>query len=491
MIDFIKKNKSLLLIFIIFLIFYLTAHPITIFDADDWLYISFHRQAIPMPGLWNPARVFPEISMQLLSLFASKIIFPINNDFIKSLSIIYAIAVSASITFLSYWLKRYFEETYKCNKYYISSLLLFFFVCLFLMFKHGTGNWDYLLSTNDACTYFYYVIPNLLNCSLVLMMELDNDIKDLFSNNKIVKKSLFVLLIYYCIFSNLFPSIILASYCGTIILLDLIKQIKNNDFKIFNYIKTHSTYLIIIVMWLVSNLLEMAGGRAEQIGSNSFFNDILASFNILINKFKSINYMVLFILIIIILIGCICIFRNNKEDFNIINKLLLSSVIFIVYDALLCAKAGAHYLSRSDVLFGLFFFLLMIVLICLKNIFDSFYLVKIICPLLLSILIISCNSRFIAYRYSTMGNLSESKCYEIDQDIINQFIEADVNDQKEMKLYVIDYNNDSNNFPMATYIGERISVALHKYGVIENEIEVEVVPTIEKNKQFGVNITNE
>lgn len=40
------------------LIHYICIRPIMICDPDDWTYISYIRQAVPLWGAWNPAKIF-------------------------------------------------------------------------------------------------------------------------------------------------------------------------------------------------------------------------------------------------------------------------------------------------------------------------------------------------------------------------------------------------------------------------------------------------
>ncbi len=79
------------------LLFFYRLHPLVVYDIDDWLYIGSHRTPFISRHQWNPARIFPEVFMPLISEVSANIIYPINNDYLGSLSLGYAITVSILI----------------------------------------------------------------------------------------------------------------------------------------------------------------------------------------------------------------------------------------------------------------------------------------------------------------------------------------------------------------------------------------------------------
>ena len=110
------NEKKIIFIFLtiisfITFIFFLRVHPIIVFDVDDWLYISDNRVAIPLWGSWNPTRVFPETLAPLISNIAVHLIYPLCNNYIKSLSIMNAIIVTMFITVYLYCFTRMAMES--------------------------------------------------------------------------------------------------------------------------------------------------------------------------------------------------------------------------------------------------------------------------------------------------------------------------------------------------------------------------------------------
>ena len=73
-----KENRQLLiftlLLFAFFTIFFVIMHPMVIFDTDDWDYIYSIRSILPTWGNWNPAKLFPEIVMGIVSQIAAVLV---------------------------------------------------------------------------------------------------------------------------------------------------------------------------------------------------------------------------------------------------------------------------------------------------------------------------------------------------------------------------------------------------------------------------------
>ncbi len=68
-------------IFCFFVLFFTRVHPILISDTDDWYYVYLTRHAIPIPHSWNPARIFAETIMPLVSIVSCKIFGIFSSDF--------------------------------------------------------------------------------------------------------------------------------------------------------------------------------------------------------------------------------------------------------------------------------------------------------------------------------------------------------------------------------------------------------------------------
>ena len=218
-----RKNFFLSALFltgvlIFFLVYFIKFHPIMIFDTDDWWYSSFERLPIPLWGDWNPSRVLPEISMNAISVFATYFFYPLTRDYFLALSIAYAIVLSAILTVFIFCVYNFLRR--KGAGVIVAIILCYFFlVCHFWIFRTQPENNNYMLKTIDACTHFYYVIPNLLNAILIFWLISYKERLIEYEKHKIRvrRKKIFsrffeipllMIMIYFCMFSNMFAGII-------------------------------------------------------------------------------------------------------------------------------------------------------------------------------------------------------------------------------------------------------------------------------------------
>ena len=157
-------------IFLFMLVWLIKVHPLVISDGDDWGHMSFARRALPELRLWNPAKLFPELFMSFCCTFAAYTIVPITGDYVLSMTIISAIVMSGFIALYVYsfgsCLKRLFSiSTGICV--FVEGLFL---VLHFLIFRMGDVNNTYLFYCVDLNCYYNYLMPALLNASLVMIL---------------------------------------------------------------------------------------------------------------------------------------------------------------------------------------------------------------------------------------------------------------------------------------------------------------------------------
>lgn len=227
-----------LLLFGFFVTFFVYVHPIVIFDTDDWDYIYSIRSAIPDWDNWNPAKLFPEIVMGIASQVAATILYPISGDYVNSL--IWGHGVFISIVILVYVITfiKLIREKYQLSSEVAISYAMLFVLLHFIIFrKNPSGNGHLFYSSNVTC-YYNYLLPTLLNCIAVMeLMRMENN-ENLWKTKTAISKGLFYVLVYLCIFSNLFSSVVLVAYVGGRLLIDLWKELSNRKFKLGTYIKT-------------------------------------------------------------------------------------------------------------------------------------------------------------------------------------------------------------------------------------------------------------
>lgn len=480
------------LIFIYFIVFFTKLHPIILSDTDDWLYAFKVREAIPLWKVWNPSRIFAETLMPVVSEICAYTIYPVTGDFFKSLTFGYAFVISGTITALINVIYKYLFKKYNVKQYILIMVVLFFILCHFWIFRIADSGNNYMFKTVDACTHFYYVIPNIINCIMVIFMINNNYIQNYEESggreDKTFKRNaFFIILVYFCIFSNIWSSIIIASFIASKLLLDLVYTIKRHEFNIVRYTRKQLLNLIILAVWFISQIFEMNGGRAALISSQSFTGEIFNVLNTELNVVKGMNNKFVICMLVLLVCGLYFIIKNNERDKIIeIGQFFLAFIIMELYLVLSCAKAGSWYISRPDVFYGLFFFVMVIAILCFITIINHLPAFKVFFPLVLVIIFFDCNTSGKTFLESNVVQLPPNIIYAINNDILKQMADAQANGLEKTDIYVPMFNSDD-NWPYATYAGYYISGNLYKLGVLDYNVEISaIIPLEEKNKQFHI-----
>lgn len=469
------------MIFLFFVIFFTTIHPIILFDMDDWYYAFIHRAAIPLWKYWNPIRMFAEVFMPIVSMIGAYVFHPLIGDFLVSLTYSYAITVSSVFTVLLYMLYRHFK-----GRQYCLVLITFFIICHFWIFRTANEGNHYMLGTNDACTYFFYVIPNLLNCILVLWMW-EADLNS-FIRKSYIQKALFVFLVYIAIFSNLWSGAITASYIGSVLLMDF-PTIFNKASDIKTYCKNHTLEFAVLFVWFISQIYELNGGRASSLAVDySYIDSLTLTLKALKELATRLNSVFALCIIAIILSGTVAIMSRQKQAIKTIVTMSVSFFIMMAYLIVSCAKAGYGYIYRPDVIYGCFFFGMMIVLHCAHQIIRTIPPVYPLVPVILLIALVDCNTEGKTFREANLLQLSPQVCADVGNDIIKQLSDADKEGKKEVEIYVPQFEATSNdNWPIALYAADRMSAMLYKMGITDTRITATFVPVESKNIELRIN----
>ncbi len=470
-----------LFVFVGLLLFFTFLNPLIIYDADDWMYISELRKPIPIIHAWNPARVFPETFMPLVSYFGALIINPIINDYFKSLSLAHGLFASIVITlyFVEFSLMFYRRKKTTASISIVYGLLFILLHFISHIMK-GYDNFFLLGAINVTCFYFY-VLAVIINASLVMHFISYGGPKAWVKNSSIIHKIIVAIWAYFAVFSNLFSSVVLATYIGTELLLTLIKEIKAKEFKLKNYCYSNWLNLLLIIVWFSANLFETTGGRANDIHGNTLTN-IPIAFAYTIAGFVYINIFFLIFEIIIFYK-----WKKIKKHFSEKSLFFIVCVgIQLLYIILISSASEVTYTNRTEVTLGNYFYIFGALISCLDQLIahDKRYkkLPLILCGTFL--LLLNHPGRiFYPYNFSY---LSYEQCNDLMNDIISQFKEAEANGETEIVLVLPKYD-DEGNWPLANYIGERISKALKRQRVLDTYITVKDLKLSDKkNKQFNI-----
>lgn len=459
--------------------FFLQVHPLVIWDMDDWLYISFIRKAVPIWRNWNPSRVFPEIFMPMCSYIGVKCIMPITDDYVFSLMIVFGVVLSGFIT--AYVFAFYNMLRTKWNMCVGNGLAvaLFFLLLHFLIFRSNENQNIYLFHSLDVTCYFYYVIPSLLNLTLLMILE-TNEFK--LNNGTTIdwlKIGKWVLLIYLAVYSNLFSSYIIAVWAGTKLLWHILFERKYR-------IAENAIYVSIICAWILSAFFEINGGRAEGLQNDLFAENIRQTLIYLRTMAYKVNHFLIYAGVIIVLVGVNCLVKGKWNEYEKKTAVIsmLCMVLSLFFLVLLCAKTQTYYMTRGDVLIGPAFFAFLFLIININVVIREYNKILIIFPLFLMVTFFEIHSGARTFAESNVSGIDSSICKAIDEDIISQIVTAVNEDEEELVLHIPETQVD--NWPFATYGANRFAYSLYAHGIIPKQIETTLIQDVEINRKYGM-----
>lgn len=486
-----------LLIFIGLFVFFYCVHPIYIYDSDDWTYISYARQALPNVKQWNPTKVLPETLMPLISEIGVRFIYPITDDYISSLACVFGLTISSIITIYVIIALKRINDTFglKTAVFYIigGGYLLYHF----LPFSVVETNNRFVFYGGNANCYFNYIIPGLFNviCVLIFLREDIDHYKA--SKDNVIQSGCLILLIYLCINSNMFHSIILISLlCGEL-LIEFMKSLKNKNKVINSFVtavRSNVYDVFVILAWLVSVVFESRGARAQWAAGTTLKNlPVLHCFKLFLKSVKELNRVWLFSATIIILVALLSYaFSKGKRTlcdekyFGNIVKMFLAQIITITYLILLCAKVSSEYIQNNTVMISWMIWTMLIVLFSLAYLISKWKYLNLLLPMALYLLIF--NTVIDGRTYAdnnVVWNYGVDTVKDIDDYIIEEIKKADKGglDYVEVKVPV----TDSYYWPLdVSYAGDRIANTLFIHGMTKNRIHAVIVPDMAVNEKFGV-----
>lgn len=484
-------------VFLFTLTWFTQIHPLSVYDADDWRYISHVRRAIPLWHDWNPSRVFPEVFMPLLSGFAVHCLMPFTGDYLTSITGIHAFVIALSITVYVFCFTRMVKHLVSLSDLGAVFSGILFLILHFLIFRSYDNGNTYLFYCWDLTCYYYYLIPSLINASLVMCLIATPDITERICKMSWEKQGLLLTLIYFSIFSNLPASGILAAFAGSAVLISILQHIFRKK-SVSLFLKENILYIGILLLWLISAVFELSGGRAgdQDMGVRMpILQGIRVVAYTILHLPQYCNHSFLAIAGLSI-VGALVLLLHSRfgkiTDKKIFETITLSIVAFlalIVYTTLLCAVVDVTYAMRMEYQFGFLFFLLIIVALAFAYTIQKLPASFLLVPILLIYLTGECNTLDRTFLESNQTNLDPQICTELSQDMIDQFIAADASGASSMTLYVPKWSTPG-NWPHSLYLGDKISDSLYEHGIISRRITAVTCPTEDHNRIYNLPLPN-
>ena len=473
--------------FVAFFWYFAVMDPIMIGDADDWTYIAYLRQAIPHWGGWNPTKILPEILTGICGYFAAYVVYPICGDYLYAVTYVFAFVLSLVI---SIYIVAFYQLTaaFVPNKTDIHWFSTAVFVALhFGFFKVWSSNNAMMFNAPSLSRITFYTVPMLLVETAVMVllrnyMEVKKNGRSLFSGPWIAA-------IYLLAFSNMCVNVMFVLMCSFLALVEFIKRDRKSTAK--EFIAANIFYLLTMVLYGVSYVFELFGGRAQSLEFN-LTSQIQETIFDLKTIYSLICWPYFFLCSAIVLAAMIILFVERKKEDPSSNKLkrilawfLFAQPLCILYMLLLFTRVGGHKLARIDNISVMWFGCGLFSVLCLAYILSKFEKSRKLIPLAMIVALCSIfNANTLAgntwfeggdlYQGVHNGYESPKECYEANTDMIKQFLAADEAGADELVLYAPDI------ISQYSWGGERIAKTLYRHGIVQHLMKVVTVPLSEK-----------
>lgn len=489
-----------ILAFISMFIFFTAVHPLCIYDSDDWRYIAYTR--VPFPSIleWNPTKILPETLLPLSAKLGMYLFYPFSHDFIGSLSLMFAIVLSLFIMAYCLNFTMLYSELFHFKN--VISIITASLILLlsFWPYCNYAETYQYMFGGGSVNCVYNYILPGLMNATLVLWLyrqKLKTEEKTESKHSPLFQGFL-VLVIYLCIHSNMFHSIILISFVCTELLFSLLRVFsKNGKRKIQSYVSENKWYFLLLLLWFISIFIESKGARAAAAGDTGLLGlpigETISSF---IHSIRTLNKSCAWMLFIVFGLAILVWIQKKKDRSNedkIFSVLVLKSIvsmgITVVYLILLCAKVSPDYMENSGVMFSWLFWVMLIGVGSIAYIVGRTNIGQIALPLFTFMLIcLIMNDGKIYAQNNTLGCRHEV-VKEIDDHMIEQIVNAA--DKGEERVEVRIPMQKTEYWPLdLNYAGDVISYALYSHGLIEYKIEVDLVMDKSINEDYNIHRGN-
>jgi hypothetical protein len=480
-----RRIRTVLFIFIVLtmLLFFERSHPLVILDTDDWTYISSSRAALPSRRFWNPARILPELLMPYASGLAVLLFKPLG--FVSSITVMNGIVLSLFIAWYSLAFYKLLAEKLKLRSLSAALLSCLFLLLHFLIFRTELQNNEYMFRAKDVTCIYYYTIPGMLNCGLVMRLMTTGENRRFFKDGNFFKQGLLAAAAYLAVFSNLFESVILAAYCGLDVLRGFFGAGREKGRAFW---KSQAFNLAVLFLWAVSVFMEGGGERAEYANAAPFLPSAIFCLHLFLSRFLGMNRMFLLLMTVAVGGGVFLAAAQRRKGSDFCEVFSCCAALFVLcaaFEVLLCAKVRIDYITRTDALFGVYSLLLTMITLAAAALLMKNERLIVGLPLLLIVLFSITNTGLRTFMESNDLYAPAQVCTALDNAIIEQVTSADKAGEEEVTVYVFDSGSED-NWPHTLYIGPRIAASLYKHGVTQKLMTIHIVKDISVNESLHV-----
>lgn len=481
----------LLAVFGFLVVWFSRIHPLVVYDGDDWWYVSYVRRAVPLWGDWNPARVLPEVIEPFCAWLGVHLLMPLTGDYLGSMTLSAALMVSGFITVYVYCFGKMMQRLFGLETGGVAASSVLFLLLHFLVLRSQPEANPYLFYCWDYTCYFYYVIPAMLNCSLVMYMTANPRFEEFRKQGTPGKQGIFLLAVYFAIFSNLPDSVILGIFAGCRVLLSLVKSLKG--FRLKDFLRENGLWFAILAAWLISAVFELTGARASaDMGYDlSLMQGIRETLYGLKMLLLGCNPAFIALTVVTVAVAAVLWVKGKETDFAMqLVEGLICFVIMLAAVILLCAVVDCSYIYRTEYLFGAFFYGFLLLMLCFGYVLKRQPKLLAVLPLLLCILTAEINTEGQTFKESNIQNLNAKTCAAVSRDLVEQIVTACEAGEREMTLCV-PVSDSPTNWPLFAPVGNRIAASLYEHGITERMIAVTVRPDVAMNEKFNIPVPEE
>ena len=481
-----------LAIFTFLFVWFTKVHALVVFDADDWSYLAYVRATTPVWGEWNPAKVFPEVVFPFFSTVAAYLLTPLTHDYITAQTVMHALVVSLSITGYLWCFSRLLRRCFPLSRLTASVVTVLFLTAHFLALRWADFGNQYLFYCVDLNCYYNYLLPALLNASLVMSLICNPKMADFLKSGAPAARGCFCIVVYFAIFSNLPASGILAAWAGSVVLLSLIAHGKAKQWK--GILSENGFPLLVLAAWLISAVFELSGGRAASAGgSTPVYYQLYLSCKYLARILLDLNRLYQLAIVLIVAAFCVCALISRKKGEPLpcpgLGSLLIAAAAFGVYLLMLSSAVDPTVIRRSENLFGLFFLMDLCGMLMLAALVSRYPRLMLALPLITVFLLSGVDTRSETFLESNFAGVRPAICADVSRDLIAQLQTADAQGLTEVELHVPQYVSDpenEDNWPHSLKLLERLPGTLYSHGLIRHQIHVTPVADPEMNVRFGL-----
>ena len=485
-----------LAVFFTMLVFFTVLHPIPIMDEDDVIYTVLSRKAIPIPSAWNPSRMMPEVLMPLCGNLAALFAAFGLGSFIDCQVFVLAVMLSLFIAAYISAFCRLLEKRFLAGSFRSVCLSILFLLLHFLIFRTDYSRNLYMFYAYDACCMFFYTMPALLCCTLVMKFMADPEQPVRLSGKTPFRSSLLLLTLYFAVFSNLFGSVLLAAYAVCRLLRDAQRWRKSGtDFRAFR--KDDGVLFGIVLFWLLAVVLEALGGRAggtrnaATAGRFAFFQKLGQAASVMFQTMGKtcLFFRLLTVFLMLCGLGAVLIRPDrdeNKRLYGAIKAICPAGLLTILFLLFLSAAVSPDYMGRPEAVFPAVFVVFLILLLVGNHILRRVPAGDLTLPIAIVVTCTMINTRFLTFADSNPLFVDGHVAVAVENEIYDQVIRAAEEGETEVTVRVPRSWDPTANWPHNENIGNPIAQFFLKYGIIDHEINVKTEPSDAFNEEFHI-----